>query len=223
MGRMELKDRISEALHHARKSPTQVAKETGLSDSALSQLLTGKTKTLKAETAVSLCTATGVRTEWLVTGQGQMALASVYPTAEEGISVLLLANAASMGTGEEVAPYDVVRGSLTLAPKFVTDNLHPTNTEALRFIHAHGDSMEPTFYSGDILLVDTGIQDVKIDGVYVLKAHDRLFVKRVRQRLDGKYEVSSDNPTHKTVDVLNGEHTVEIIGRVLWVWNGHKM
>ena len=142
---------------------------------------------------------------------------------DEGVYVPLLANAASMGIGEDVADYDVVQGSITLTPRFISDRLHPSRPDALRFIHAHGDSMEPTFQSGDILLVDSGIREVKVDGVYVLQAHDRLFVKRVRQRMDGSLEVSSDNPTHKTVDVLNGESLVTVLGRVLWVWNGHKM
>ena len=48
-------------------------------------------------------------------------------------------------------------------------------------------------------------------------------IKRVRQRMDGKMEISSDNPTVKTVDVLNGGHSVNILGRVVWCWNGRKI
>ena len=149
--------------------------------------------------------------------------AASAPVDESAVRVQVLANGASMGTGEALEEYDVVRSELTLTPQFVSDRLHPSTPEALRFIHGYGDSMEPTFSSGDILLVDTGVREVKIDGVYVLSAHGRLFVKRVRQRIDGQYEISSDNPTHKTVDVLNGSQEVTVIGRVLWVWNGHKM
>lgn len=150
-------------------------------------------------------------------------IASTPRSDEQGIAVPLLANAASMGSGEDLVDNDVIQAELTLTPQFVAEHLRPSRPDALRFIHGYGDSMEPTFSSGDILLVDTGVREVKIDGVYVLNAHDRLFVKRVRQRLDGKFEISSDNPTHKTVDVLNGVHEVRVIGRVLWLWNGHKM
>lgn len=59
-----------------------------------------------------------------------------------------------------------------------------------------------------------GASDPAIDSVYVLGAHRRIFIKRVRHRLNGSYEVSSDNPNVKTVDVL---------GRVVWAWNGKKM
>lgn len=224
---MELKERIAEALRVAHKTPTQVAAEMGVSDSAISQLLSGKTKTLRADTAVRIESATGVRTAWLVTGEGAMMVAdraAVTSTIDEnGILVPLLANSASMGGGDDLLDNDVLLGSITLARQFVTAKIRPTRADALRFIHAYGDSMSPTFNSGDVLLVDTGVQEIKIDGIYVLNAHDRLFVKRVRQRIDGKFEISSDNPTHKTVDVLNGGSDVRVIGRVLWYWNGHDV
>ncbi|OPH11669.1 S24 family peptidase, partial [Azospirillum brasilense] len=79
------------------------------------------------------------------------------------------------------------------------------------------------FLDGDVLLVDAGVRTLEVDGVYVLAAQNRLFIKRVRQRLDGAYEISSDNPTVKTVDVLDGKHAVEILGKVIWIWNGRKI
>lgn len=167
--------------------------------------------------------------------QGDVVLHTVISTGENSLAVQemspgygshqvpLLKNSASMGGGEEALHEDVFAGSLALSTMFIRDQIKPTRPNALRFIHAYGDSMKPTFESGDILLVDTGVTQVKIDGVYVLEAHDRLFVKRVRQKLDGDFEISSDNPTHKTVDTLNGDQDVRIVGRVVWVWNGKKL
>lgn len=144
------------------------------------------------------------------------------PDDSNELQVPLLENSGSMGEGSAMLDGDVLAGQLTLNPSWVSSTLHPSRQDALRFIHGYGDSMAPTFNSGDVLLVDTGINDVKIDGVYVLTAHDRLFIKRVRQRMDGVFEISSDNPTHKTVDVLNGNHDVLVLGRVIWVWNGRR-
>jgi len=149
---------------------------------------------------------------------------AAYLPGFEPISVPLLATSASMGPGAEQHD-DVVVGRLTLSPSWVSKTLRPlTKLENLRFIHGYGDSMEPTFVDGDILLVDAGSSDVKVDGIYVLEANDRLYIKRVRQRLDGSYEISSDNPTVKTVDVLtDGSAPVNVKGRVIWVWNGKKL
>lgn len=154
-------------------------------------------------------------------------VASLAPAAGNGsvpgVFVPLLANSASMGVGDDQLETDVMQGSITLSPNFIASRIRPRRPAALRFIHARGDSMEPTFSSGDILLVDSDVREIKIDGVYVLEAYGRLFIKRVRQRLDGSLEVSSDNPTHKTVDVLRPDHDVKVAGRVLWVWNGRKL
>lgn len=139
------------------------------------------------------------------------------------IEVPLLSAAASMGPGSEVHE-EVVVGRLTLSPQWVSRTMSPgTQAEKLRFIHGYGDSMEPTFVDGDVLLVDSGVQAIRVDGIYVLQANDRLYVKRVRQRIDGGFEISSDNATVKTVDVLNGTSEVEVLGRVVWVWNGRKL
>lgn len=149
--------------------------------------------------------------------------AGLQPAIVGTFQVPIMENDASMGAGSELRAEDVLVGTITLTPQFVNDHIHPSKPDALRFVHAYGDSMAPTLNSGDVLLVDTGIQEVKIDGIYVLRAHGRLFVKRVRQRMDGKFEISSDNPTHKTVDVLNGDHEVTVVGRVVWYWNGHRV
>ena len=154
-------------------------------------------------------------------------VASLTPSPSPGVSVVhvpLLANAGSMGPGTEIQHDDILVGQIALSEQWVSRRLQPTNIAALRFIHAYGDSMSPTFEDGDILLVDTGIKDPRvIDGVYVMAANDRLYIKRVRQRMDKALEISSDNPTVKTVDVLNGDHAIDILGRVIWAWNGRKL
>lgn len=148
------------------------------------------------------------------------------PSPAPGVAVIhvpLLANAGSMGDGQESFCGDVMIGQLTLSRDWVEQRIKPTSLQALRFIHGYGDSMKGTFNDGDILLCDVGIRDANIDGVYVLQAHDRVFIKRVRQRYDGCYEISSDNPSIKTTDVLDGREQLNVLGRVLWAWNGQKL
>ncbi len=176
----------------------------------------------------------GCSASWLVGESGEMVHKDFTPSPSNqfdvatsgdspAVIVPALTNGASMGPGEDMLDEDVVTGQLALSPAWIGLHIKPSRAGALRFIHGYGDSMAPTFKSGDILLVDTGVVDHRVDGIYVLKAHDRLFIKRVRQRMDGSFEVSSDNPTHKTVDVLNGEAPVSVLGRVVWAWNGQKL
>lgn len=151
-------------------------------------------------------------------------LGSAPAPGEPAIHVPLLANSGSMGGGIDALHEDVMLGSIALSEAWVSKRIQPTRASALKFIHAYGDSMSPTFEDGDVLLVDTGVRDPHdIDGVYVLSANNRLFIKRVRTRMDNVTEVSSDNPTVKTVDVLNGGHSLDVLGRVVWCWNGRKL
>lgn len=210
----------------------RLAEELGVSYVAVKKVLDGQTRAFTAENNSRAAAFLGVSPDWLATGEGEMApvAGAVQSSAlldtglpDGAVRVPVLANAASMGGGIDLADEDVICGELTLTPQFVAEQLRPVRPGALRFIHGYGDSMAPTFNSGDVLLVDTDMRDVKIDGIYVLEAHNRLFIKRVRQRLDGSYEISSDNPTHKTVDTLNGDHQVEVKGRVVWAWNGRRL
>jgi transcriptional regulator with XRE-family HTH domain len=145
-----------------------------------------------------------------------------YLPGFEPLSITLLSTGGSMGLGSEQHD-EVVIGRLTVSPHWAVKTLKPTKLENLRFIHGYGDSMEPTFSDGDILLVDTGIRSCDVDGVYVLEANQRLFIKRVTERFDGVHEITSDNPSVKTVQALDGSQQVDILGRVIWTWNGKKI
>lgn len=159
-----------------------------------------------------------------VTHQPVSNLSPAPTPGEPTVMVPVLANAGSMGGGIEALHDDVMVGALTLSESWVVKYVRPTRPNALRFIHGFGDSMSPTFEDGDILLVDTGVRDPQaIDGVYVLAANDRLYIKRVRCRMDGAMEVSSDNVTVKTVDVLTDGRSLDVLGRVVWCWNGRKL
>lgn len=174
---------------------------------------------------LNIATALDVSPHWLATGEGQMrGTSEAVFISESATRIPLLANAASMGRGSDELEGDVFLGALTVSTRWLTREVRPSSPAALRFIHAYGESMAPTFADGDVLLVDTGVRDpASIDGIYVLRANGRLFVKRVRQRLDGQMEISSDNPTVKTVDVLDGSSQIEAVGRVIWAWNGKKL
>lgn len=234
---MSLQDRIQEIVA-AGFTPSDLARAAGKTAASVTFWLNGQTKSIKGDSAAGIEKLTGYSAAWIATGKGQKmagtppallgkpvrALAEVDDSVEGQVHVPLLANAGSMGTGNDLLHDDVLVGHIALSETWVARRLQPTSQNALRFIHAYGDSMSPTFEDGDVLLVDTGMRDPKaIDGVYVMAANDRLYVKRVRQRLDGSVEISSDNANVKTVDVLNGGSAIDVLGRVVWCWNGRKL
>lgn len=231
---MSLSERLAIAMDHAGLSQAALARACKVAPPSVNGWLSGKSKFLRGENLLCAAAALGVRQQWLATGDGPMlpskderptpAVASEYLPGFESLSIPLLANSGSMGVGEDQLHDEVVVGRLTVSPQWVERTIKSLTAPAnLRFIHGFGDSMDPTFSDGDILLVDIGVSTVRIDGIYVLEANDRVYIKRVRQRMDGEFEVSSDNSTVKTVDVLDGRRPVRICGRVVWCWNGKKI
>lgn len=219
-------ERMKEARERAGLSQPALAERAGVSQGTIGNIESGIRK--RPRELLAIAAALGVSPEWLENGKDSGASVHAPVLAPESgapaIRVPLLANAGSMGPGTDIQHDDVLVGHISLSEQWVARRLQPTSVAALRFIHAYGDSMHPTFEDGDVLLVDTGMRDPKaIDGVYVMAANDRVYIKRVRQRMDGVVEISSDNPTVKTVDVLNGDHSVDVLGRVVWCWNGRKL
>lgn len=217
-----------------------LANKTGIGQTTIGRILRSEVST-SAEKLQKIASAFGISVDDLYLDQRRFLQAlekgslgsdesprqvahTQYLPGFEALQIPVMAQAGAMGLGEDQMHDEVVVGRLTVSPEWVRRTIKPlTSMENLRLIHGYGDSMEGTFNDGDILLVDAGVQDPKIDGVYVLEANDRIYIKRVRQRLDGSFEVSSDNQNVKTVDVLNGSQQVAVRGRVVWAWNGKKL
>lgn len=127
-----------------------------------------------------------------------------------------------MGPGNDLITEDVILGNVPVSRKWLNLHLPRSRPEALQVVHAYGDSMGDTLRSGDFAFVDTDYQVADVSGVYVLQANGQLFIKRVSRLLDGTFQITSDNPNVRTVEVLNGSEPVRICGRVVYGWNGRR-
>lgn len=121
----------------------------------------------------------------------------------------------SAGGGTEQVEVDLVKDN---PQAFRTEwirlmRLKPAKLAAMR---ASGESMEPTIYDGDSLLVDTSQTNVQDGKVYALWYDGGERVKRLFRMPGGGLRIVSDNPKHPTMEVApdHPEH-VRIIGRVV--------
>lgn len=227
-------------------SQTALSEKIGKAPAQISQWLnasvnsrTGKPRVMSNAIARELEAVLGKQSGWMdqPIGGSDHALDALpateqnYPAvpfwhAPDAIRVPILANGGSMGPGDALLDGDVLVGDLAISPHWVNQYIKPQNPTELRFIHAHGDSMSPTFSDGDVLLVDTGCgarDPSSREGIYVLQVNERNYVKRVTPLFNGGWQVTSDNPGSKTVEVLNGDHQVQVLGRVVWAWRGRKL
>jgi phage repressor protein C with HTH and peptisase S24 domain len=85
-----------------------------------------------------------------------------------------------------------------------------TNLEA---ITVEGESMEPTLHDGSIVFVDREQNDIAKEGIFIASTTSGLFIKRIRQRVDGMVELISDN-TMYSPEVISPDQ-VTIVGKVV--------
>lgn len=219
----------------------RIAAACGISPQSVYQWESGDTKTLKGANLVATAEVLRVTPKWLESGLPpkepggeQAAVVSPYypmrdsplpPADENYVSIPVFDVAASMGLGTAMPDYDTVVDNLRLTKTWVQRHLpgasHASN---LAVISAYGDSMQPTFNDGDILLVDRSVRNVRLDAVYVLSFHDELYIKRIQRRPDGSIAIISDNKVYDPILVRPEEkESVNVLGRVLWAWNGKRL
>jgi phage repressor protein C with HTH and peptisase S24 domain len=108
----------------------------------------------------------------------------------------------------ETQPFKLSRlRSLTRAP-----------LDKLAMAQVYGDSMQPTLFNADMVLVDTTQRSPR-DGLFVVRLFGELMVKRITTG-PGQVDVSSDNTAHRSYPNVDLDQ-LHIVGRVIWL--GRRM
>lgn len=86
----------------------------------------------------------------------------------------------------------------------------------LAILQIDGDSMEPSFSSGDWIAIDTTQRSITREGVYALRIGESVWIKRLSLNLREKtVKIMSDNQFYETQEIEESE--IEIIGRALCI------
>lgn len=91
---------------------------------------------------------------------------------------------------------------------------HGFDPAKLISIIVKGDSMETTFYEGDVVTVNTADQTPSDGAVYAINYEGEPIVKRLT-RDAGRWWLTSDNPDQRRFYRRTCEETTKIIGRVV--------
>lgn len=210
--KQELTERIRIAIDESGKSMSAIAREIGVTPQAVRAYKEGISNP-SMEKLDALARATGKSSEWMHLGIGSK------ENEQTGIvSVPLLEVNASAGNGYINFSEQVVR-RVDFYEEWLKQNVRYTKGSNLDLISASGDSMEPTINSGDILLVDHGINEVLYDSIYVAMVNGELYVKRFQKTPSRTLLMISDNKKYQSFE-LKPEDDVRIIGRVVYYWTG---
>lgn len=130
---------------------------------------------------------------------------------------------ASMGPGVDRAGSEEVVSQMVVDEVWLRRNCTFTSPENLSLVTGQGDSMRPTFEDGDALLVDRGVRECRVDGLYCLALNDELYIKRLQRRPDGSVMMISDNRAYEPYQISQGKDRVDVLGRVVMAWNARRM
>lgn len=144
--------------------------------------------------------------------------------ADDGVTAPYVSVRAGMGRGYLIPDYQEVIDNISLSSDWIRQNLIITRPQNLALITGFGDSMAPTYSDGDVLIVDRGVNEIKMDAVFVLARGDELFVKRLQRKLNGSIRVISDNKDYEDYEINNSDlEDIRIEGRVLCAWACKKL
>lgn len=212
-------DRLAKALAVRGLKSADLVRYTKKKSPSVSGWVTGNTKMLEAGNAALICKYLQINLEWLMFGKLPSGLENsvVLQDADDGdLEVPHLKDLSAIP--DRISTTSQMRLSLPWLRKHVECS-DPRN---LALIEAQGPSMEPTFRDGDILLVDRGQNELKTDAVFVLATADQIYIKGIQRMADASYLMISHNSTSRDVAIGDGS-AYQVIGRVVYVWNGKKL
>ncbi|WP_082856573.1 S24 family peptidase [Marinomonas atlantica] len=181
-----------------------------------------KRDTIPYKEVYELSRQCGVSMDWILTGQGdqQEERIQIAPKEDDYFHLPHYSVEASAGHGSLIEAENIDQ-HLAFRESWV--QRLGLKSENLIAIYARGDSMEPTVFSGDTLVIDKSMNTVTSDGgIYVINYDGELFVKRVQKQLNGTVAITSDNKNYGDIVIASADlNTLKIIGRV--IWSGHPM
>ena len=210
-------------------SSRKFSRDIGISYSKLHNYLTGvSAPTLNS--LVTLADATGVNIEWLATGRGMIRNSRNKDGDTSSSTACNQTNDQFMDEFALIPGYSIQvsagHGTLTqgelepcryLAFRRKWLRWRGFEEKELAIVWSKGDSMEPTIFNNDTLVVHLG-RTRPVDGhIYVVRNDDQLWVKRLQVR-PSAWLLLSDNSFYPPIEVPKDEqHTFEVIGQVVHI------
>lgn len=197
-----------------------LARELGVTESSLSQLLT-RDKDPSISKLLNICAITDVSLEYIMFGHES---GDILTAMQEGtISLKIHDIEVEAGDGAVVPSFEKAYkdGEMPFPAQWLRREFG--DITKLRLVKVRGESMVPVLSDGDLIMIHVGQTDI-VSGIAVVRQADQLQVKRLVR--DGNNVIlQSDNPAYPTVIIDLSDDAkrdgFEVIGRV--VWTGRKV
>ena len=206
---MTLRDRIQEVVE-AGYTQAKLAKAAGKTPAAVTFWLDGSSKNIKSDSAAGIQALTGFNAVWIATGKGPKKVLTVQepsPTygPRMGGSVPLISDVQAGSFKEHVDNFHQGDGGIELIPTTVPVQRY---TFELRVA---GDSMEPEFREGMILVIEPEIEPMPGDFVVAKNGDGTTFKQLVKDGDD--WYLKPLNPRYP-IKPLGESHIIGVLRAV---------
>lgn len=170
---------------------------------------------------ISLCNKHKLNIDWVFTGKGDMHRGAESSKPSSALLkipsefVLIPQVRGEIGAGGGLLPDNEVEMQIAFRKDWIKRKGDPRNMSLIR---VRGDSMEPTLYSGDAVLVDHSRNFIDPEGgIYAISLGGIIMIKRLQSLYPAKKKVLiiSDNKT-KYEPIESDPEKININGKVLW-------
>lgn len=227
---MKIGERLAMEMERLGLSEGELGRRASVNQPTIHRIITGDSKNPRQDNVEKIAKALGVTSDWLWRGGDREKVSNIITAnfanrAKGDIDIPQYDVAGSMGPGQ-VAPSDYIETikNITVRTEYLREQgVSYSRVENLAVVTGFGESMEKTFTSGDPLIIDKGVNEVVVDGVYLFSLDGVLYIKRL-QRLPKMIRMISDNDAFPPYDIKGAElEMLRIHARVLLAWNSRKL
>jgi SOS-response transcriptional repressor LexA len=214
---MGLRENVTEARERLGWKRYRLAQESGLTATQIKEIEEGKNRNPGVDTIRKLSTALKVEPGVLLAGT------SPDDLAEPGSIGIDHDSPRPLLTVTVPVEAVIVGGHVdeSFEPKDETYELLRHHAgPGRKVIRIFGESMWPTYHSGDLLLVDTKAK-VGEGQVGIVRVGGKSTVKRVFRKKKGGLLLKGDNPTFPVIEA-DADEDVEVLGKVLKIVEGER-
>lgn len=184
-----------------------LALKAGLNETAVRDILVGKSRHPRHDTVEKLAGALGCAVAELLggapTAEGDFVLVGVYDVAAAAGEGIIIEG--EHETGKLAFRADWLRSVTRARP------------DELAVVTVRGDSMHPTLADGDTILVDLTQRTPLADGIYVVRYGEYVLVKRLLiDPVRRQVTIACDNPSYPPLSPVRPDE-VDVAGRVIWL------
>lgn len=214
-----LADRLQARANQLGLSPAHVAEMAGVNRSFVYDILRGRSTRPGLDRLAEVARVLKVELEWLIHGMGGVEGASPFIEKPDDtfISIAHAGVRPSMGGGAVAIEEPQAPGrAYHFRRSWIKHDLKASPSQ-LRIMTVEGDSMEPTLFDGDTVLVDMTKRAPNPPGIFVLDDGMGLVAKRLQHVPNSDppaVRVISDNRHYPEYERTADE--VHIIGRIRW-------